>query len=326
MTRRRHTSRNVDLGLDRPGDIERDVDEEIALHLELRIQKLIAQGYSPDEARAVAMQRFGPIDEARTQLNATAATRVRTMHIADRLDSIRQDVSYSIRQLRRSPGFAAAVIVTLGLGIGANATMFGAIDQLLLRPPAYVADPARLVTLATRDIRRDPSHVQRVLSFPIYQELERSHDAFERVGIYRNSYVDFGSGARVQSVSAQLATASYFEALGVHPYQGRFFSSDEAGDAPGAPVAILGYGFWQREFDGDQRIIGRTVLLSGAPHTVVGITPDGFNGVDLTNVDVYLPLTDGMSGQAVAAQIGPVNELLTSPSTFLFKRFAAYFR
>lgn len=301
MRSRRHDSREADLGLNRRSDIERDVDDEIALHLELRIERLVAQGYSADEARSTAMRRFGPLDDARAQLRATAGTRIQRMRLTDRLDSFRQDVAYSVRQLRRSPGFAAAVIVTLGLGIGANATMFGAIDQLLLRPPAHVADPGRLVTITTRDLRRDASHVQRVLSFPIYQDLERAHDAFGVVGVYQNANVDFGAGATVKSVPAVLATARYFEALGVRPYEGRFFSADEAGDAPGAPVAVLGYSFWQREFDGDHRVIGRTVQFSGAPHTIVGIAPDGFDGVELTNVDVFLPLTDAMSAQTVAA-------------------------
>jgi predicted permease len=220
------------------------------------------------------------------------------MRIFDHADAIRQDVAFSLRQIRRAPAFAAAVIVTLGLGIGANATMFGAIDQLLLRPPAHVADPARLVTAALRDMRRDPTHVQRVLSFPIYEDLSRTHDAFTRVGIYRNATVDFGSGAQMMSVPAVLASGSYFDAIGVAPLAGRFFSDRETSDA--AAVAVLGYEFWQSEFGGDSAVIGRRVQLAGAPHTIVGIAPENFTGVEPTKVDVFLPLTDGMPPAAVA--------------------------
>ena len=293
--------RLFDLGLRRRSDIERGVDDEIALHLELRTEWLIARGHAPEQARALALERFGPLDEARIQLTTTASTGARHMRFTEELHSIRQDIGYSARQLRRAPGFSFAVITALGLGVGANATMFGAIDQLLLRPPAHVADPARLVTLAFRDVRRDPSHLQRVLSFPIYQDLERATNVFAVVGIYRRTTVDFGTGAETSSLQASLASETYFRAVGVRPLAGRFFTPDEAGNSPGAPVAILGYEFWQRSFAGDPNVIGKTISLADAPHSIIGVAPEGFNDLGLTPVDVWLPLTDGLPAATVAA-------------------------
>jgi predicted permease len=301
MTSARRGKRLFDLGLRRRADIQRGVDEEIALHLELRTEWLIARGHSPDEARALAVERFGPLQEARTELTTTASTRARHMQLTEEIHAIRQDIAYSIRQLRRAPGFSFAVITALGLGVGANATMFGAIDQLLLRPPAHVADPARLVTLAFRDVKRDPSHLQRVLSFPIYQDLERATGAFAVVGIYRRTTIDFGTGAETKSLQADLASESYFRALGVRPFAGRFFMPDEAGNGPAAPVVVLGYEFWQRSFAGDPSVVGRTISVADAPHTVVGIAPEGFNDLGLTPVDAWLPLTDGLPAASVAA-------------------------
>src|SRR5581483_2310447 len=160
--------------------------------------------------------------------------------------------------------------------------------------------PARLVTVALRDTHLDASHVQRVLSYPIYQDLRRSRDVFTSVGIDRSLTVDLGSGAQVKSLIANLVNADYFTALGVRPLIGRFFNADEAGDVSNAPVAVLGFGFWQREFAGDASIIGRTVQVAGAPHSVIGIAPEGFQGVGLTEVDVWLPLTDGLDPATIA--------------------------
>src|SRR5215831_13195625 len=152
-----------------PDVVQSEVDNEIALHLELRIARLMETGLSRDEAVRVAHERFGPIDDARELLGSLATTRETHMELTERIDALTHDLGYTLRQIRRSPGFAAAVIATLGLGIGANATRFGAIDQLLLRPPAHVIDPSRVVTAAL--LRRTSSGRQQVLLFAIYRGL-----------------------------------------------------------------------------------------------------------------------------------------------------------
>src|SRR5262245_61022873 len=242
------------LQLRRPDHVQSEVDNEIALHIELRIAQLMETGLSRDEALRIAHERFGPIDDARELLGSLATTRETHMALTERLDALRQDLGYTMRQIRRAPGFALAVTATLGLGIGANATMFGAIDQLLLRPPAHVVDPARVVTASL--LRRTSPKPQQVLSFAIYHDLRGTPAAFQAVGLFRSANLDVGVGVETRSVSAALVSADYFRTLGTRPALGRFFSEAEAGDAPAEPVAIVGYDYWQREFNGEPSALG----------------------------------------------------------------------
>lgn len=279
--------------------VQSEVDREIALHLELRITQLMETGLSRDDAVRMAHERFGPIDDARETLGSLATTRERHMKLTERIDGLRQDLGYTMRQIRRAPGFALAVIATLGLGIGANATMFGAIDQLLLRPPAHVVDPSRVVTAAL--IRKSSPAPQQVLSFAIYRDLRRTPAAFQAVALFRGANLDVGTGAETKSLSAALVSADYFRALGTRPAIGRFFTESEAGDAPAEPVAIVSYDYWQRELNGDASAIGRSIVLAGRPHRIIGVTPPDFRGLGLSRIDIFAPVTDGMSAQGIAS-------------------------
>ena len=282
-----------------PDGLQSEVDSEIALHLELRIAQLMETGLSRDEAVRIAHERFGPIDDARELLGSLATTRETHMALTERIDALRQDLGYTIRQIRRAPGFAVAVIATLGLGIGANATMFGAIDQLLLKPPAHVVDPARVVTAAL--MRRTSPNPQQVLSFAIYRDLRQTPAAFQTVGLFRAATLDVGLGAETKSVTAALVSADFFRALGTRPALGRFFSETEAGDSPAEPVAIVGYDYWLRELNGDASAVGRSIVLAGRPHQIIGVAPHGFRGLGLSPIDIFAPVTDGMSAPGIAS-------------------------
>ena len=207
----------------------------------------------------------------------------------DRLDSVLQDVAFSMRQLRRSPGFAVTTIITLALGIGANATMFGIVDRLLLQPPAQVVDPARVVTASVAI--GTTRHLQQQLSYRIYRDLERATDAFADVGAFEYATIPVRPEATI--IPVVKATAGYFRALGVRPALGRFFTDDESEPDPGAHVIVLGYAYWQQHFAGDGSIVGRTVAVSGAPFTVIGIAPPGFVGLDLGEVSAWIPYPIG---------------------------------
>lgn len=283
----------------RPDAVQSEVDAEIALHLELRITQLVERGYSREDATRIAHERFGSVVDARRDLSSLAATRETRMRLIERLDSLRQDLAYSVRQIRRSPGFAFAVVATLGLGIGANATMFSAIDQLLLRPPAHVVDPSRVVTLAM--VRKSNPLPQQVLSFAIYHDLRQARKPFESVSLFRYANIDVDEGPRARSVSGAMVSADYFHALGTTPTLGRFFTEAEAGDAPAEPVAIVGYEYWLRELNGDRTVIGRSITLAGRPHRIIGVAPADFLGLGLTPIDLFLPVTDGMSAATIAS-------------------------
>ncbi|MEO7997183.1 MAG: permease prefix domain 1-containing protein, partial [Gemmatimonadaceae bacterium] len=135
------------LVLRREGTRPSEIDEEIALHLELRVQQLQLTGLSPEDARAEATRRFGSPDAARDRLRAAAKHRDRKMDFSERLSSLAQDVRYAARGLVREPWFTAFVAITLGLGIGVNAAMYGVVDRLLLHGPEYVRDVDRLQNL-----------------------------------------------------------------------------------------------------------------------------------------------------------------------------------
>src|SRR5262245_25913133 len=138
------------LAIRRPGVTAGEVDEEIRLHLELRAEALMSEGLPPERARAEALRRFGALGPARHTLHHAAQQRERTMQLRESLEALAQDLRYAFRGLRREPLFTGFVVATLALGIGANATMFGVVDRLLIRGPEHLTDPARLMRVYQR--------------------------------------------------------------------------------------------------------------------------------------------------------------------------------
>ena len=189
------------------------------------------------------------------------------------------DLRYALRTLARSPRFALAVVLSLALGIGTDVTMLGLVDSLLFRPPAHVRDVDRLVDI-------------RVRTYPDYVDLRDQTRSFSGVAgwwapprPYAITDVD-----RVVTVQQTLASASLFPVLGVQPALGRFYTAAE--DRPGGPhLAVLGYGLWRRQFAGARDVVGRTLHVAGNVYTIIGVAPEGFTGVALTDVDLFVPIT-----------------------------------
>ena len=277
------------LDVGRRRSIERETDAELRFHLEQRIDALMAEGKSREDAESEALVRFGPFDETRARLLEAARHREETLTMLHRLDAVRQDVSYVARQLRRSPGFVLAVTLTFALGIGANATMFGVIDQVLLRPPALVRDPARVVTL--RAGRPPGGFEQRTSNYPVYKAIRDRAQGFEGVAATASVAVPLGRGESAQNINGLLVSATYFPMLGVAPRIGRWFRDDEDVEPMGAAVVVLSDGFWMRHFGGNPRAIGQTLALGDRQFTVIGVAPKKFTGIDLAAPDVWLPIT-----------------------------------
>ena len=298
---RPHVRRFLRLAVWRRGLVARDVDEEIRFHLEERAAQLVReQGLAEGDARAEAVRRFGGMDKARARLMEAALHRETRMQRAELVDTLKQDLAYSLRQLRRSPGFALAAVITLALGIGANATMFGVIDRLLLRPPAHVADPARLMSFTyVRTAKDGSTYDQDVLSYPLYRDLLETR-SFERVAAYGSTSLALGRGADARRIRARRVSANFFATLGARPAIGRFFVPEDDGNPIAPPVAVLGYGFWQSHFGGDRGVLGRTLPLGDGKYTVVGVAPERFVGTEQHAVDVWIPLTAGVAPEDYA--------------------------
>ncbi|MGH7663176.1 MAG: ABC transporter permease, partial [Gemmatimonadaceae bacterium] len=208
------------------------------------------------------------------------------------LGEARHDLRYALRQHRRAPGFAVLVIVTLAIGIGANAAMFGAIDRLLLRAPAHVHDPNSVVRLLFAERNSTGDEVVSARSnYPTFLDFERAVASFESIAAYWSADVSFGEGPEAVEARASLVSASFFSVLGTSPVAGRFFIPDGDSRTGAAPIAVLGHAFWQREFAGDTSVIDRNVRIGGVTYTVVGVSPPGFNGAESEATDVWLPIT-----------------------------------
>ncbi|HEU0076905.1 MAG TPA: ABC transporter permease, partial [Longimicrobiaceae bacterium] len=187
------------------------------------------------------------------------------------MDTLLQDLRYAARSLLRAPGFALVAILTLALGIGANTTIFSAVDGVLLRDLPY-DDPDRVVRLVGTQ-REGES--RGTVSLPDVLDLRARATVFEEVAAYDEWTPTLTGGAPPERLHAASVTSPFFRVLGVRPALGRFFRPDE--DRPGHdPAVVLSHGLWRRRFGADPGIVGRTVELSGTSYTVAGVAPAGF--------------------------------------------------
>lgn len=212
------------------------------------------------------------------------------------MDGFRQDLVHAWRGLRRAPGFALVVILTLGLALGANATMFGLSDRLLFRAPAGIGHPeqvrrvliARWITGLTRPGQS--------MSYPSFEDVRDRTRSFQQVAAIDEVIYSYGTGAAARPVHVTLATGQYFQLLEVQPLLGRLFGEAEDAKPTGTPVAVLSHGFWRSAFGGDPSVLGRTIELGKNPYTVIGVAPEGFTGTELTAVDLWLPMSTSGTG------------------------------
>jgi predicted permease len=287
------------LPLSRAAIREREVDAEIALHLALRAEQLEAEGYSAEAARAEAWQRFSARADVRRALQVDAQHREVRMGIKESIGAFLADASFAARQLRRSPVFTIIGITAIALGVGVNATMFGIMDRLLLRPPAHVTSPERVATASVTFASGNDTFVQTTLSFPIFPDLAGLHD-FLAVAAFANARLTLGHGASTREIRGIRATPEYFSALGVAPLAGRFFDPTTDPDVPARPDAIVTERYAIATVGSAPGAVGQSIELGGTPFTIVGVAPDGFTGVEPSQVDVWIPFTAGLSVADIA--------------------------
>jgi putative ABC transport system permease protein len=188
------------------------------------------------------------------------------------LDTIWQDIRYSLRILLKNPGFTGIVVIALAIGIGANSAIFSVVNSVLLRPLRY-DDPSRLVMVWMDNTRM---HVEQdIHSYPNYVDYRDRNESFDDLAAYYGISVNFVGSGEPERVIGTRASANLFGILGVSPYTGRSFLPEE--DEPGKDkVVVIGYDLWQRRFGGDTSVIGQAVTMSDVPRTIVGVMPPGF--------------------------------------------------
>jgi predicted permease len=192
------------------------------------------------------------------------------------------DVRFALRQLRRSPGFAAVVVLTMALGIGLNTAVFSGVHALLLRPPSGVREPERLV----RVYRTFPGVEYGPNSIPHYLDLaERGGNVFDGVAAWTPVTAALATGAEGEIAEGQVVSANYFDVLGAGATIGRTFTTEEAVGIGGHPVLVLSHSAWRERFAADPGVVGRTVRVNGVAFEVVGVAPEGFRGA----LDLYAP-------------------------------------
>lgn len=200
------------------------------------------------------------------------------------------DFRYALRMLRRSPGFAATAILTLGLGIGANTALFSVFDALLMKS-LPVLEPDRLVVLSMRNARGEENLE---LSYPVLLELRSRNQTLADLasGTSASSRVQvrLPPSIDVETVSLAFVSGNFFETLGIEPARGRLFMAATESTRTAEPTAVLHYGYWQRRFAGSETVIGQTVLIQNVAFTIVGVAPPGFFGhVVGESPDVWIP-------------------------------------
>ena len=282
-------------------DVAADVDDELAFHFEERTADLAARGLTPAAAQRQVHAEFGELETVRARLRAMGEARQRRRDWAEWGETLRQDVAYALRALRVRPAFTAVAVLTLAIGIGANAAIYSAVDAMLLRPLPF-AEPTRLMKVSLNP----PAEAGRTApdafpwSYPKFAAFRAlgARDVFSDLTLYQGTQFTLGDADEPERVEGEWVDARYLPTLGLRPALGRNFSAEEDRDPAGPRVALLSDALWRRRYAADPAVVGRTVRLDGAPYLVVGVLPPAFRGLT-GRADLLVPtLTQ------TAAQVG----------------------
>jgi putative ABC transport system permease protein len=240
---------------------EADVDEELQFHLAMREAYNVARGMDGEDAKRDALGRFGDVDRVRASLVEHDTRQEQQARTTEYVSDLVRDIRFGLRSLRRAPGFAVAAILTLAIGIGANAAIFSVVNAVLLRPLRYTR-PEQLVSIGTG-------------SNAEYQLLNERLRSFSDVGSYFSLTHPVDDGEEALRVEGAAMTTNMLRLLGVQPLFGRDFVPEDG--MLGANTALLlSHALWQRQFGGARDVIGKRVLVEGIPHTVIGVMPEDF--------------------------------------------------
>ncbi len=269
--------------------LDSELDLEMRDHIERETRANIARGMPQAEARRVALAAFGGIQHFKEE--------TRDARGAHWFDALRQDASHAARSLLKSPGFTATVVITLALGVGANAAVYSVLQRIYLREPAGIVKGAELrrvyERLPAKASMNGSDHEMFVPQFD-YLEFTALNDALR-------GHAELMMYSSTDSVSVKqddnswpardaFVSAGFFSTLGVAPARGRFFASSESAVESSPGVAVISYALWDRAFAKDPGVLGRTVQINKRPFVIVGVSAEGFTGLDLNKAEIFVPL------------------------------------
>jgi putative ABC transport system permease protein len=268
--------------------IDEGIDWEVRHHLEERVDELKDSGLSDDEARREALRSFGDEVRLRSELRRIDRGRRLSERAAEFLTTVRQDIRYGVRGLVRNRGFAAAVVLTLALGIGANGALFSVADALLLRPLPFAA-PEELAQVfqASPQAERGMPYI----APPLAREWLARQTAVTSAFLHWRASATYTGGAEPATLPGLVVGEGFEATLGVQPSIGRGFAAEDmVRGAP--PVVLISHDFWSRALGGSPHVLGTDIELNGVQHTVIGVMPRGFKFPLYSTTDFWLPLYD----------------------------------
>jgi macrolide transport system ATP-binding/permease protein len=264
--------------------VDKELDEELRFHLQCKAEEEIARGVDAREAHYRALRAIGGFERQKEE--------IRDMRHVRWFSDFVDDLKYALRMVAHSKLFTLLVVLTLGLGIGANSAIFSVADAMLLRP-LPVFRPSEIVTLSTLSPSSFTESVGALSyrDYLDYRDKAKSFEGFAAFSFLRNFAFASRTGEVPKLKGGLLVSGNLFRVMGVQPELGRDFNSEEDRVPGRNPVIVLGNEFWQSEFGGDRSVIGRRVLLNGIEFSIIGIAPEKFTGLDLyVRPDVYVPV------------------------------------
>ncbi len=291
----------------RRGRLDREMDEELRSHLELRAADLQASGLSPQQAHRQARLEFGGVENCKE-----CCREARRLHL---LHDFLSDLRYGLRMLRKSPGFTVVAVITLALGIGANTAIFSIVDAAAFRP-LPIRDPAGLLVISNQ--KAGVPETRGRSSYAEYRDYRASATAFSGVAGFGLRGALLKTADESKMLSAAVVTPNYFSLMGINAARGRTFTEQELQGPNPPPIVLLGYAGWQREFGGDPQIVGKNIVLNVGRDlecVVLGVLPKGVRGHnELLDPEIWFPYS---TWQSIQRLIGSAPESARDNREFL---------
>ena len=257
--------------------MDNDMEEELRTHIQHRADDLERSGLNRPEAERRARIEFGGHGRFKEECHEALG--------GNFFETLINDARFSVRVLRKSPGFTIVAVLTLALAIGANAVVFGILNGLILRP---LNVPHSENLLATE--YGDGSGWQ---SYPNYLDLRRRNRSFDALAAFNFAFVGLDTGDNPSTAAGYATTGNYFDVLNIQPYLGRVFHASDEHGPNSAPYIVLTCGYWHSHFQDDRGVVGRTVRLNKHPFTILGVTPPSFEGTMMfISPDFFMPLVN----------------------------------